>query len=309
MSFTSEVKNELTRINRDKKCQLAELLAIIRIDGSIQIINKELAVRIKLFHGDLARRIYLLIKNTYGLLIEIIVKRCNKFSNQKSYELVLPPQKGIKELLNELGLLDSKNNLIFRINDRLIEDMECKKAFIRGAFLGGGSVNAPEGECHLEFRCEQNNFALDLFNILKKFKLDGSITKHKGKSVIYFKNFAEVATILNIIGAHQALLKMENIRVVKEVKNNVNRSVNCETANLEKTVRAAIHQLDNIKFIEKNIGLNKLSRGLNEIALLRINNPYASLQELGQLAEPPLSKSAVNHRLRRINMIAEKIRR
>lgn len=310
MSFTDEVKHEITRIKSSERCQLAELAALIRMDGSIQIINKELAVKIRLFHGDLARKIYSLIKDKFNFGIEIVVKRRNHFTNyQNIYELILPPQPGISGFLKELGFMDKHNSLVFKIKEDFIRQRECQKSYLRGAFLGGGSVNTPKSEYHLEFRCEHRSFAEDLIKLLQEFDLKGRLVENHGKYVVYLKSFNEIVTILNLIGAKKALLKMENNRVVKEVKNNVNRKVNCETANLDKTIKAAMLQIEDIELIESKKGLNSLSKGLREIALLRKENPYASLKELGELLNPSLSKSGVNHRMRRIKKIAAKIRR
>lgn len=311
MSFSDEVKHELIRIEIDANNKLAfeaELAGLIRMDGVIQIISQKLAVRINFFHGDLARKIYSLIKSNYNFKLEIVVKECNHFSRQHLFQLVLPPQEGIRDFLFKLGFLDEDNSLIFKIKNEFMNNKNCQKAYLRGAFLGGGSVNSPQSEYHLEFRCEHQEQARDLLRLLKNFNLKGHLTERKDKYVIYFKGYEEITLLLNIIGAHQALLKMEDVQVLKEVKNNVNRRVNCETANLDKTVKAAMGQLENIQLIEENGSLEELSEGLKEISRLRKAHPYASLKELGEFLNPPLSKSGVNHRLRRIRKIAQEIR-
>ncbi|QTL97050.1 DNA-binding protein WhiA [Iocasia frigidifontis] len=306
MSFSDEVKHEIARI---KSRELPELAALIRMDGSIQIINKQLALKVKIYHGDLARKVYSLIKSRYGLKIGIMVRKGRHFSyKNNTYLLRLPPQEGLKHFLYELGFIDENNTLIYKIKEEFINDLECQKAYLRGAFLGGGSVNKPNSEYHLEFRCEHENFAEELLDLLARLDLKGYLTEHNGKYIVYFKKSEDIATILNIIGAHQALLKMENQRVFKAVKNNVNRKINFETANLDKTVIAAMLQLEDIELIENTKGLSSLSKGLQEIALLRKQYPYASLKELGEQLEPRLSKSGVNHRMRRIKKVAKEIR-
>lgn len=306
MSFTAEVKHEIARIKSE---ELPELAALIRMDGTIQIINKELALKIRIYLGDLARKIYSLIKDRFKLEIEIIVRKDNHFSsNQNIYELVLPPQQGIEEFLQQLGFIDKDHNLVFNIKEDFINDRKCQQAYLRGAFLGGGSVNKPDSEYHLEFRCEHQSFAEDLIKLLAKFDLGGHLTEHNNKYIVYFKSFEDIIKVLNIIGANRALLKMEDKYVIKDLKNNINRKINFETANLDKTVMAAIEQLDDIKLVEATKGLQSLSSGLREIAGLRKENPYASLKELGQLLNPELSKSGVYHRMRRISKIADEIR-
>lgn len=306
MSFTDQVKEELTHKDKfDYSEQLAELSALIRIDGSIQISNKHLAVKVTLYHGNLARRIYSLIKDRFGFSIEIRVRQDKRFNLSHSYDIIVTPQPGVREFLLELGFLTPDNNLVFHIKDEYLESRKLSQAYLRGLFLGGGSVNRPQSEYHLEFRCERESVAEDLKVLLAKFDLKAHQTEHKGYHVIYFKSYAEVVKVLNIIGAHQAMLKMENDHIVKELKNDVNRRVNFETANLEKSVSAAMDQLEYIDIIERKEGLESLSPGLQEIAELRRENPYASLKELGEILD--LSKSGVNHRLRRIKKIAENL--
>lgn len=306
MSYTDQVKEELTRKNdQDYQKQLAELSALIRVDGSIQISNQHLAVKVRLFHGNLARRIYSLIKDRFGFNIEIRVRRDKRFNLSHTYEILVTPQPGVREFLLELGFLTPQNKLVFNIKEEYLESRKLAQAYLRGLFLAGGSVNSPKSEYHLEFRCERESLADDLSLLLAKFDLSANRTEHKGNYVVYFKSYAEVIKILNIIGAHQAMLKMENDHIVKELKNNVNRRVNFETANLEKSVSAAMDQLENIRLIEREKGLDTLTSGLQEMAEVRRENPYASLKELGEILG--LSKSGVNHRLRRIKKIADNL--
>jgi hypothetical protein len=307
MSYTDQVKEELTRKNdQDYQKQLAELSALIRVDGSIQISNQHLAVKVKLFHGNLARRIYSLIKDRFGFNIEIRVRRDKKFNISHTYEILVTPQPGVREFLLELGFLTPQNKLVFNIKEEYLGSRKLSQAYLRGLFLAGGSVNSPKSEYHLEFRCERESLADDLSLLLSNFDLKAHRTKHKGNYVVYFKSYSEIIKILNIIGAHQAMLKMENDHIVKELKNNVNRRVNFETANLEKSVSAAMDQLENIRIIEREKGLDTLTSGLQEMAEIRRKNPYASLKELGEILD--LSKSGVNHRLRRIKKIADQYR-
>ena len=306
MSFTDQVKEELTHKDKfDYQEQLAELAALIRIDGSIQISNKHLAVKVTLYHGNLARRIYSLIRERFGFSIEIRVRQDNRFNLSHSYDIIVTPQPGVREFLLELGFLTPDNSLVFHIKEEYLDSRKLSQSYLRGLFLGGGSVNSPQSEYHLEFRCERESLAEDLKVLLAKFDLEAHQTEHKGYYVIYFKSYDEVVKVLNIIGAHQAMLKMENDHIVKDLKNDVNRRVNFETANLEKSVSAAMDQLEYIDIIESEEGLESLSSGLQEMAEIRRANPYASLKELGEILD--LSKSGVNHRLRRIKKIAQNL--
>ncbi len=306
MSFTDEVKQEIARLPGN---ELAELSALIRMDGSLQIINKELALKVRIDHGGLARKTYSLIKEKFSLQIQIIVRKDPYFfGNHNIYELIISPQPGLNSFLYQLGLIDQEHKPLFRIKERFIKERSDQRAYLRGAFLGGGSVNSPNSEYHLEFRCEHQEFAEDLVGLLANFGLVAHLSQNHNKHIVYLKSFEDIITVLNIIGAHQALLKMEDKYILKDIKNSINRKVNCETANLDKTVRAATRQRADIELIEKKWGLASLSNGLQEIALLRKNNPYANLSELGQMLTPVLSKSGVNHRMRRIKKIADQIR-
>lgn len=306
MSFTSDVKHELVRINEG---EIAELSALIRMNGTIQIVSKNFALNIKLSMGDLARKVYSTIKKIFNLQIQIIVRKNLPFDRKQNiYHLFLAPQQGLDDFLYRLGFIDENNSIIFRIKEEFFSKRIYRQAYLRGAFLGGGSVNNPAGEYHLEFRCEYEGLARDLLKLLESFNLEGRITRHNKKHIVYFKNYEDITTILNIIGAHRALLEMENKHVVKSLKNDINRRVNFETANLDKTITAALEQLEDIELIEAERGLASLPKSLREIALLRKEHPYASLKELGELLTPKISKSGVNHRMRRIKKIADEIR-
>ena len=306
-SFSDHVKYELVKKMSGSKSELA---AVIRMKGSLNIMEKNLFVKMKFSYGELARKIYTVVKENYDLQCEIIVGSDNRLNQKYNYQILITPQSSLKNFLFKLGFFSSESSedfLNFGIKKELVTSVAEKKAYLRGAFLGGGSVNAPQGEYHLEIRCEHQQHAEDLIELLEFFDLEGKINRHKAKSVLYLKSFSAITSFLNIIGASNAQLKMENVHTMKEVKSNVNRRVNAETANLDKTVRAAMDQLDAIRLIEKEKGLDKLTASLQEIAALRKENPYASLRELGQMLNPPLSKSGVNHRLRRIKKIASKL--
>ncbi|MFW5985973.1 MAG: DNA-binding protein WhiA [Halanaerobiales bacterium] len=309
MSFTEDVKHELVRKETDnEKILLSELAALLRMNGSIQIVRHDIAVKITTDYGDLARKIYSLLKDNFGFSLEIIVRRHNSFSHNHIYEVMVMPQKGLKKFLRRLGLLGENNDIVFALNQDLLFGREAKRAYIRGVFLGAGSVNSPGSDYHLEFRTEYETQARDILSLLEELGVKGSRTKHKDRYMVYYKSYERVTKILNLIGATSALLKMESSHTLKKVKNNVNRRVNCETANLDKTVRAAMDQLENIKLVENRIGLQNIPESLREIAVLRKENPYASLKELGELLEPALSKSGVYHRLRRLGKMAQKVR-
>lgn len=308
MSFSDDVKHELAHLEVEKKgVHQAEIAAIIRMNGSILISSGKLAVKIGVYHGDVARRVYKYIKEEYEFDSEIRVKQ-NNLTKRKKYELFITPQKGVYDLLENLGILDKSHSILFSVADWIKENRDYRRAYLRGAFLAAGSVNKPKAEYHLEIRCEHITHAEDIMELMHQFDLDPHQTEHKKKYVIYLKKYDDVATMLNIMGAYNSLLELENVQIFKEIKNNVNRRVNFETANLDKTVKAAMEQIDDIELIEKEKGLDNITESLREIALLRKENPYASLKELGEMLDPTLSKSGVYNRIRRLKKIAEKIR-
>ena len=314
MSFSSRTKNELSRLPIERRCcPIAELAAIVRMSGTIQIsgINK-INLRFNTENAAIARRIFTLLKTLYDTNVEVMVRRNRQLKKNNNYLIVVNNGNTTKEILEDVGFLTDGSNSYYTIDYRmpknLIDNRCCKRSYIRGAFLGGGSISNPEKTYHLEFVTNNEEHGKDLSNIINSFNLNSKIVVRKDNYVIYIKEGEQIVDILNIMGAHQALLKIENIRVFKDVRNNINRIVNCETANLGKTINASVRQVENIEYIDNEIGLDKLPKNLQEIALLRLAHKEASLKELGAMLAVPVGKSGVNHRLSRIDEIADKLR-
>ena len=310
MGFSEQVKNELARIEVKKRCcGWAELSALLKANGSLEIIKQQLALKVVSQQAAAARKIYRLLKERFDFLTEIVVSKAMYLNYDKYYIIKLPPQDRIKELLINCGLIKENYELSYQVNGDLVKNKCCRKAYLRGVFLGAGSINNPEAGYHLELRVSNQGYAQSLLEFAKqKLDLYFKLRQRQEDYLLYLKSSADIVKLLNITGAHSALLDYENTRVLKEVKNQVNRLVNCETANLTKTVQAAREQIENIKLIEEFEGLASLSPSLQEMAELRLANPYATYKELGELMEPQLSKSGVNHRLRRLNKIAKEIK-
>ena len=214
-------------------------------------------------------------------------------------------------MLKALKMMDEQGRIAVDClghQHRLIQNTCCKRAFLRGVFLAAGSLSDPEKAYHLEFALFSEQFASFIKDILAFFELEAKIVRRKRYFVVYIKEGSQIVDFLNVVEAHIALMEFENVRIVKEVRNSVNRQVNCETANIGKTVAAAAKQIEDIEFIECNMGLRKLARGLREIAELRLEYPDASLQELGKMLDPPIGKSGVNHRLRKLGIIANELK-
>ena len=225
--------------------------------------------------------------------------------------VLVTEEMGVKELLYETGIfkeVEGIMSLSYGIEEQMVSSDENARAYIRGALLGGGSISNPEKAYHLEFVTHSEEYAKDLSKLVNRFGLNSKIIQRKNSYIVYIKEGEQIVDILNIVGAHTCLLELENIRIMKEMRNNVNRLVNCETANLSKTVNAAVRQVESIRLIQKEIGLQRLPKNLRDIAELRLNYPDESLKELGEMLDPPVGKSGVNHRLRKIEKIAEELR-
>lgn len=310
MSFSSKTKNDLARIiPRNRCCQLAELIALVRLDGII-VLDEEKLIGLHLFieNAAVARKAVKLLKSLFALPLSVSVQRKKRLRKNNVYVVRIPPEGNYKEFYNMMG--------IRRVNNKIAVDWPavsqtngcCNRAYLRGAFLGGGSVNNPEGTYHLELITKDQTHSQVLCSMMEKLALDPKLGRRKNWHVIYLKDSDQIVNFLNIIGAHKALLDFENTRIMKDMRNQVNRLVNCETANLSKTVNAGVRQVDTIRFLISKVGYEKIPPKLREVARLRLEHPDASLRELGELLDPPLTKSAVNHRLRRIEKMAEELR-
>ena len=201
------------------------------------------------------------------------------------------------------------NQKVWNIKSNLPEEEQLKRVYVREAFLKGGSVNDPNKDYHLEIACDTRKKVLELNEILNTFSIKSKIIKREKKYILYLKEGEEISKFLAFIGANQAVIWFEEIRVVKETRNDINRKVNCETANINKVVNAAVTQIENIKYIQKRHKFNQLTEPLKEIAQLRLENPESSLEELGKMLEPPISKSGVNHRMKKIEEFAKELKK
>jgi DNA-binding protein WhiA len=214
----------------------------------------------------------------------------------------------VPDLLLKVGLMEAEQTMGHGVAAWVVRKRCCRRAYLRGAFLAAGAINDPNrGSYHMEIATQYEEQKVVLCQLLRRERFSPKTVNRKDDLVVYLKEGEQIVRFLNIIGAHTALLQFEEARVHKEMRNQVNRLVNAETANLNKTADAAVRQAEAIKQIKQKIGLAKLSPGLLRMAELRLNNPDSSLQELGELADPPLSKSAVNHRLRKLMQIASSL--
>ncbi|API93478.1 putative sporulation transcription regulator WhiA [Virgibacillus pantothenticus] len=308
MSFASEIKKELTAMEIADCCKYAELAALVRMNGAISLSRQKYTLDVQTENAAIARRIYTLIKAIYDIRVELLVRRKMKLKKNNVYIVRL--NEGVKPILVDLHILQEPMTFTRTISETFMHKSCCKKAYLRGAFLAGGSINNPEtSSYHLEifnFYEEHNDSLCDLLN---QFELRARKLARKNGYIVYIKEAEKITEFLGIIGAHNALFKFEDVRIVRDMRNSVNRIVNCETANLNKTIGAAFRQIENIQFIERTVGLDQLPEKLREIAILRVKHQEVSLKELGELVESgKISKSGVNHRLKKIDAFAEKIK-
>lgn len=310
MSFSSKTKNELVRkMFENKCCQLAEASALIRMSGTIQLVGlKRVNLRITTENPAIARLVFTLFKKRFHVNTEVLVKKNKVLKRGNTYVILIT---NANTILEKLGIINCENenfSINYKLPKELLTNECCNRAYLRGAFLGGGSVSDPEKAYHLEIVTHNEEFSEELMKLINSYQLTSKVILRKNSYVIYLKEGDQIVDLLNIIGAHNALLSFENIRIVKQMRNNVNRIVNCETANLSKIVEASLRQIQNIQYIQKKSGLKILPDSLREIAELRLRYKDASLKELGQKLNPPVGKSGVNHRLRKIDKIADKLR-
>ncbi|MDG4657153.1 DNA-binding protein WhiA [Ectobacillus antri] len=307
MSFASETKKELTNLDIKDCCVRAELSALIRMNGSLSFSNRRLIIDIQTENAAIARRIYTLLKRSYNVAVELLVRKKMRLKKNNVYIVRLVEQ--AKEVLEDLKIMQGDFSLIHNISEELIKKKCCKRSYLRGAFLAGGSVNNPEtSSYHLEIFSLYKEHNEAICELMNEFDLNSKTLERRKGHITYLKEAEKITEFLNIIGAHGALLRFEDIRIVRDMRNSVNRLVNCETANLNKTIGAALRQIENIKYIERTVGLDYLPEKLREIAQLRISYEDVTLKELGEMVTGKISKSGINHRLRKIDEIAEKLR-
>jgi len=307
MSFAAQTKKELTMIETDNCCERAELSALIRMNGSVSLSSRKVILDISTENAAIARRIYSLLKKNFDVHTELLVRKKMQLKKNNVYIVRIPAK--VQEILSELRIVSEGFMFNQGIDEQIIRKACCKRSYLRGAFLAGGSVNNPEGSSyHLEIASMYEEHCNALVELANKFELNARCIERKKGFIFYIKEGEKIIELLNIIGAHQALFKFEDVRIMRDMRNSVNRIVNCETANLNKTIGAAVRQIDNIRLLQKEIGLDNLPEKLREVAEIRLQHPDMNLKEVGELLKGKVSKSGVNHRLRKIDELAEKIR-
>ena len=313
MSFSIKVKNELANhISNATHCRIAELAALISMCGSVMIDeNNNYKIRIKTETQPTAEKIKKLLWKTFKVDVDISTRE-NAYSKVgRTYTLLVGDHQQALKILQATKLINENNEIgeNFSITNNIVIMKDCcKRAFIRGAFMAAGSISDPNKSYHFEIKCNSEKKANQLIELLENYNIDGKMVARKGGYVVYIKEGEGIVDVLNVMEAHVSLMEMENVRILKGMSNYYNRQVNCETANIKKTVATSVRQIDDIDFIIENKGMDYLPEKLQDIAWVRKENPDASLQELGEMLDPPLGKSGVNHRLRKICQIAQELR-
>lgn len=313
MSFSSDVKEELSRqLSFARHCQIAEITAIISMCGRVTISCKDrYSLWISTENIAVARKYFTLLKKTFNINTEILIKQNTTLRKSRVYTVAVKHHEDAEKILKATKLLTDSLEIeesMSVVDSIIIQKSCCKRAFIRGAFLASGSLSDPKKFYHFEIVCAEKKKAGQLCEILHSFDIDAKIVIRKKNHVVYVKEGAQIVDILNVMEAHVSLMNMENVRILKDMRNSVNRKVNCETANINKTVNAAIKQVEDIMFIEQEKGISWLDDSLRETAEIRVEYPEATLKELGMLLTPQVGKSGVNHRLRKLSNLAEELR-
>ena len=261
MSFSNEVKNELSRLEVSKKCcERAELLGLLRVSGAVILQGRNMGIHFSTENAALARRMLQMLKSNYNVQTEVVITRSRRLKKNNRYQVRVIPSKEAGKALHELQLLPYSD---VAERHKLLAKSCCRRSFLRGVFLAGGSI----------------------VKVMHGFSLPAKITDRKNDFIVYMKEGNSIIDFLSVIGAHNALMEFENVRIVKEMRNNVNRVVNCETANLNKVVQAAVEQLESIRYLEKKGHFGKLPAALRETAELRLENPDHRLKKLQQIAK------------------------
>ncbi|KAI4451868.1 putative cell division protein WhiA [Eubacterium plexicaudatum ASF492] len=311
MSFSGEVKKELAALEvHAGHCQLAELAAVLSGSGQIYMHAGRMHVTLTTENIHVAERYAKLLQMAGNITVEITQAHSVRQKNKVSYVADLSEEKAVAKLFLLLKIIGKDGHIrenMTLADGLLLQKNCCKRAFLRGAFLAAGSMSNPKKSYHFEMVCTERQKAVQLQELFGAFQLEAKLTARKNHEIVYLKEGSQIVDALNIMGAHVALMDLENVRIIKEMRNDINRRVNCEAANINKTVNAAYRQQEAIRFLEKQKILQGLPKQLQEIAALRLENPEATIRELSGLCCPPVGKSGVNHRLRRLEEIAEQM--
>lgn len=310
MSFTADIKDEIARVPPTcSHCERATLAALVRIEGTLFFSGKgRYRMEIATDNPSVARLVVRLLHSLYGLKTELTMRR-SVLHKTPNYLIEVPAQPSLAAALEDLGVLSGEASLEMGIKDELVAKQCCAAAYLRGAFLGSGFVSNPRSDFHFEITLESEELARDLVELMAQKDINARIMQRRSSYMVYLKSGEAILEFLAFAGAHHAALVMEEERVVKSVRNDVNRMINAEMANQQKASNAAVGQLFAIRTVLERYRMESLPPAIQEFIRLRVAHPNASLKELGEASDPPLSKSAVYHRVRRLEQLAKEAQR
>lgn len=321
MSFSKDVKEEVSlQISSARHCRLAELAAFLSYGAQIGGTGSGTYIRFQTESIAVARKYFTLIQKTFNINMDISIKLNSHLKDSRTYTLVIRHKDAVIQIMQAVKLpivqtVERYGNeeISFRreigtTSQLVVQNACCKRAFIRGAFLVSGSMSNPKKAYHLEIVLSSQEKADQLKNIIQTFSIEAKTIQRKKNTVVYIKEGSQIVDLLNVMEAHVSLMNLENVRILKEMRNSINRQVNCEAANISKTVTASSKQIADILFIRDTVGFGELAENLADMARLRIEHPEASLKELGAMLLPPIGKSGVNHRLRKLSIFADYLR-
>lgn len=313
MSFSFEVKEELeNKIDSAKHCQLAELAAIVALNGEVKKgADEQIQLVITTENELVARTFQALVDRAFGIKEDQIQTEYEGKKNSIIH-LIINQTESVKRILVSLKWCEPESDDIdihpVFLDKTIIQKDCCKRAFIRGAFLAAGSISDPNKFYHYEIVCDYEEDAVEIRKILEFFHLDAKVIQRKKNYIVYLKEGNNITDVLNVMGAFVSQMNLYNVMILKGMRNDVNRKVNCETANLNKTIEAAVKQIRDIEYLRDTIGLENLNDGLRDVAYVRLENPDMNLKDIGEMLDPVVGKSGVNHRLRKISDMAEELR-
>ncbi len=317
MSFSGNVKREIAEHwGADRNSLLAELAALLEACGRIRLTNPQITVQSE--NEAAVKKVFTLLEKAFNITMDVSMKTGPQKTQRKAYEGRLTDPDEIRRVLEAVGFwrpsaAEARARFVLEPAPALLAEPAGRRAYIRGAFLGSGSMTDPEKNYHIEFIGESGQYVQRLQHLLQTFDVASRILERKRPGarrayVLYLKDGSQIVDVLNIMEAHVALMELENIRILKEMRNQVNRQVNCETANLNKTVTAAVKQMEDIRYLKETGQLSQLPEPLQAMAEVRMEHPEEALGTLGKWLDPPIGKSGVNHRLRKLSQFADEIR-
>lgn len=307
MSFSNEVRNELAHIIPGKSCcQRAELAALLALRGEMMDRDDGTRVlQVEAENASSARKIYRLLKDRCQLKPAVRIEERKRFKQTRFYVAEAPVNEKELSFMEDMGLLGSTGKIKRDVDWTLLGKNCCKRAYLRGVFMCKGFINRPEGNYHLEIVLHDTRMAQDIKKMLARLGVEARVGERKHNLIVYIKDSEKIVDFLRVVEASKSLLSFENVRIIKSMRNQVNRQVNCETANLGKTIDASVRQVELIESLIQKLGINKIPHQFRDLAILRIDHPDSTLKELGSMMSPPLTKSGVAYRMRKLEVFAE----